>query len=126
MFDECEILQEKKPDWDCDEWEKGSLTESIIACIEKEKALDPKVDNKKIDKAVRSSCFSTRNWTMKGVHGFSTVENISLKSARAILSTVVNEYSDNRDHIFSNEASEKISEKYSLRSEWRIVLKRVS
>ena len=59
VSDEFEILQEKKPARDCDGWEKGSLTESIIACIEKEKALDPKVDDEKFDKAVRSSCFST-------------------------------------------------------------------
>ena len=63
---------------------------------------------------------------MKEVHVASTVENISLKSARAILSTVVNEYSDNPDHIFSNEAGEKKSEKYSLRTERRIAHKRVS
>ena len=50
VSDECEILQENKPDRDCDDWEKVSLTESIIACIEKEKALDPKIDNKKFDR----------------------------------------------------------------------------
>ena len=27
VSDEFEILQEQKPDWDCDEWEMGSLTE---------------------------------------------------------------------------------------------------
>ena len=63
---------------------------------------------------------------MKEVHGASTVKNTSLKSARAILSTVVNEYSGNRDSIFSNEASEKTSEKSSLKSERRIVHKRAS
>ena len=63
---------------------------------------------------------------MKEVHGASTVENTSLKTARAILSTVVNEYSDNRDKIFSNEASEKISEKSYLKFEGRIVHKSVS
>ena len=56
-----EILQEKKPDRDCDEWKKWSLTESIIACIEIEKAFDPKIDNKKFERAVQSLCFSTEN-----------------------------------------------------------------
>ena len=54
---------------------------------------------------------------MTEVHGASTDGNTSLKSARTILSTVVNDCSDNQDHIFSNEASEKISEKTSLKSE---------
>ena len=34
-------------DEDCDEWESGSLTESIIANIEEDNALDPKSSNKK-------------------------------------------------------------------------------
>ena len=52
---------------------------------------------------------------MKEVQGASTVENTSLKSARTTLSTVVNDYADYQDHILSNEASEKISEKTSLK-----------
>ena len=48
MSDEYAIFQEQKPDRDCDEWENGSLTESIIASIEEENALDPKLDNQKI------------------------------------------------------------------------------
>ena len=44
--DECANLQEQKPDQDCDEWENGSLTESIIASIEEDIALDPKISNK--------------------------------------------------------------------------------
>ena len=54
---------------------------------------------------------------MKEVQGASSVENTSIKSARTILSTVLNDYTDKQDHIFSNEASEKISEKTSLKSE---------
>ena len=54
---------------------------------------------------------------MKEVQGESTVENTSLRSARTTLSTVVNEYADYQDHIFSDKASEKISEKTSLKSE---------
>ena len=54
---------------------------------------------------------------MKKVQGASTVENNSLNSARTIRSTVVNEYADCQDHIFSNEESEKVSEKISLKSE---------
>ena len=93
--------------------ENGSLTESIIAGIEEENALNPKLDNKKSDKAVHFSCFSTETGqdTMKEVQGASTVENTSFKSTRTILSTVVNDYTDHQDHILSNEASEKISEK---------------
>ena len=45
MSDEYDNLQEQKPDRDCDEWDNGSLTESIIASIEEENALDPKLDN---------------------------------------------------------------------------------
>ena len=40
-----------------------------------------------------------------------------MKSARTILSTVVNEYTGYQDLISSNEASEKISEKTSLKRE---------
>ena len=69
--------------------------------------------------AVPFSRFSTETGqdTMKQVQGASTAGNTSLKSVRAILSTVVNEYADYQDHIFSNEKSEKISEKTSLKSE---------
>ena len=69
MSDEYDILQEQKPDWNCDEWENGSMTESIIASIEEENALDPKLDNKKSDKAVPFLCFSTETGqdTMKEV-----------------------------------------------------------
>ena len=119
VSDECDILEEQIPDRDCDEWEIGSLTESIIASIEEEKALNPKLDNKKSDKAVPFSCFSTETGqdTIKEVQGASTVENTSFKSARTILSTVVNDYTDFQDHILSNKASEKISEKTSIKSE---------
>ena len=48
VSDEYDNLQEQKPDRDCDEWENGSLTESFIASIEQENALDPKLDNQKI------------------------------------------------------------------------------
>ena len=54
---------------------------------------------------------------MKEVQGASTVENTSFKSARTILSTVVNDYPDYQDHILSIEASEKISEETFLKSE---------
>ena len=119
VSDEYDNLQEQKPDRDCDEWENVSLTESIIASIEEENALKPKLDSKKSDKAVAFSCFSTETGqdTMKEVQGASTVENMSFKSARTILSTVVNDQTDYQDHILSNEASEKISEKTSLKSE---------
>ena len=39
---------------------------------------------------------------MKTEQGASTVENASLMSAKTILSTVVNEYADYQDHIFSS------------------------
>ena len=119
VSDEFENLQEQKPDRNCDQWENGSLTESIIASIEEENALEPKLDNKKTDKAVPFSCFSTETGqdTMKVVQGATTVESTSLKSARTILSTVVNDYTDYQDLISSNEASEKISEKTSLKRE---------
>ncbi|XP_075263321.1 uncharacterized protein LOC142354850 [Convolutriloba macropyga] len=112
-------FQEQKPDRDCDEWENGSLTGSIIAIIEEEKALDPKLDNKKSDQAVPFACFSTDTGpdALKEVQGASSVKNTSIKSARTILSTVLNDYTDYQDHILSNEASEKISEKTSLKSE---------
>ena len=48
VSDECDNLQEQKPDRDCDEWENGSLTESIIASIEEENALDPKLTTKNL------------------------------------------------------------------------------
>ena len=54
---------------------------------------------------------------MKKVQEASTVEKNSLKSARTILSTVVNDYTDYHDLILSNEAREKISEKTSLKRE---------
>ena len=54
---------------------------------------------------------------MKELQGASTFENTSFKSARTILSTVVNDYTDYQDHILSNNASEKISEKTSIKSE---------
>ena len=119
VSDEYDNLQEQKPDRYCDEWENGSLTESIIASIEEENALNPKLDNKKSDKAVPFSCFSTGTGqdTMKEAQGASTVENTSIKSARTILSTVVKDYTDYQDHILSNDASEKISEKTSIKSE---------
>ena len=119
VSDEYDTLQEQKPDRDCDEWENGSLTESIIASIEEENVLNPKLDNKKFDKAVPFLCFSTETgqYTMKEVQGTSTVENTSFKSARTIFSTVVKDYTDYQDHILSNDASEKISEKTSIKSE---------
>ena len=75
--------------------------------------------NKKLDSAVPFPCFSTETGqdTLEAVQGASTVENTPLKSARTILSTIVNEHADYWDHILSNEAKEKISEKTSLRSE---------
>ena len=54
---------------------------------------------------------------MNEVQGASIVENNLIKSARTILSTVLNDYTDYHDHILSNEASEKIPEKTSLKSE---------
>ena len=53
---------------------------------------------------------------MKEVQGASIVENTSIKSARTILSTVLNDYTDYQDHILPNKASEKISQT-SLKSE---------
>ena len=119
VSDEYDNLQDQKPDRDCDEWENGSLTESIIASIEEENTLNPKLDNIKSENAVPFSCFSTETGqdTIKEVQGASTVENTLFKSARIILSTVVNDYTDYEDHISSNEASEKISEKTYLKSE---------
>ena len=119
VSDEYDHWQEQKPDQDCDEWENGSLTGSIIAIIEEENALDPKLDNKKSDQAVPFACFSTDTGqdAMKEVQGASSVENTSMKSARTILSSILNDYTDYQDHILSNEASEKISEKTSLKYE---------
>ena len=119
VSDEYDHLQEQKPDRDCDEWENGSLTGSIIAIIEEKNALDLKLDNKKSDQAVPFACFSTDigQDAMKEVQGASSVENNLIKSARTILSTVLKGYTDYQDHILSNEASEKISEKTSLKFE---------
>ena len=119
VSDECDNLQEQKTDRFGDKWENGSLTESIIASTEEENALNPKLVNKKSDKAVPFSCFSTETGqdTMKEVQGAWTVENTSFMSARSILSSVVNAYTDNQNHILSNETGEKISEKASLKSE---------
>ena len=63
--------------------------------------------------------FFYRNWTRynEDVLGASTVKNFSFKSARTIYSTVVNDYTDYQDYFLSNEPSEKISEKVSLKSE---------
>ena len=68
---------------------------------------------KKINNAVPFPCFSaeTGQDTMKEVQGASNAENTSLKAVKTILNTVVSEYADYPGHIFSNEASEKISEK---------------
>ena len=49
--------------------------------------------------------------------GASIVENASIKSAVTIVSAVLNDYTNYQDHILSNEASEKIFEKPSLKSE---------
>ena len=49
VSDEYDNLQEQKSDRVCDEWENGSLTESTIASIEEENALNLKLDNKKSD-----------------------------------------------------------------------------
>ena len=99
VFDEYDNLQEQKPDRDCDEWENGSLTESIITIIEEENALDPKLDNKKSDHAVPFACFSTDTGqgALKELQGASSVENNSIKSARTILSTILNDYTDYQD-----------------------------
>ena len=118
VSDEYDDLPEQKPDRDCDDWENGSLTESIIASIEEENALGLKFDNKKFDKSVPFSCFSTETEqeTMKEVQETSTVENTSLESVKTILSKVVDECADNRDHFFPD-ATEAISEKTSLKCE---------
>ena len=110
VSDEYENLQEQKRD--CDDWENGSLTESIIASIEEENAIELKFSSKNCDKAVP---FLGQD-TMK-VQGASTVENTSLKSAETILSKVLDECADNQDHIFSHDAIEAISEKTSLKCE---------
>ena len=59
VSDKFDNLQEQKPDQCCDEWENGLLTESIIASIEEQNALDRKIGSKKFDKTVPFSCFST-------------------------------------------------------------------
>ena len=51
------------------------------------------------------------------VKGASNVENTSHKSARTILCSVVNEYANYQDQIFSQVAIETISEKTSLHCE---------
>ena len=118
VSDEYDDLPEQKPDRDSDDWENGSLTESIIASIEEENALGLKFDNKKVDKSVPFSCFSTETEqeTMKEVQETSTVENTSLESVKTILSKVVDECADNRDHFFPD-ATEAISAKTSLKCE---------
>ncbi|XP_075253306.1 uncharacterized protein LOC142345105 [Convolutriloba macropyga] len=92
VSDEYDNLQEQKPDRDCGEWENGSLTGSIIAIIEEENALDPKLDNKKSDQAVPFACFSTDTGqdAMKEVQGASSVENTSITETdhRNVLSHV--------------------------------------
>ena len=76
VSEEFRKLQEQKPDRDCDEWENGLLTESIIASIKEENALEPNVVNEKIDKATLFLSFSkeTGQGTMKEVQGASTVK----------------------------------------------------
>ena len=54
---------------------------------------------------------------MTEVQAASTVENTSRKSAKKLPTTVVDEYADHQDHIFSNEASETVPGKASLKSE---------
>ena len=54
---------------------------------------------------------------MKEVQETSTVENTSLESFKTILSKVVDECADNRDHFLSRDATEAISEKTSLKCE---------
>ena len=130
VSDEYHNLQEQKPHRDCDEWENGSLTESIISSIEEENPIDLNFGSKNCDKVASLSYFSTETGqdTMKEVQGASTVENTSLKSAKTILSKVVDEGADNQDHIFSHDAIEAISEKKnpSNVSNRRIVHKRQS
>ena len=119
VSDEYDNLQEQKPHRDCDDWENGSMTESIIASIEEENAIDLKFGSKNCDKAVPFSYFSTKTVqdTMKELQGTSTVENNSLTSAKTILSKVVDECADNQDHTFCHDAIEAISEKTSLKCE---------
>ena len=119
VSDEYDNLQEQKPHRDCDDWENGSLTESIIASIEEENAIELKFSSKNCDKAVPFLYVSTETGqdTTKEVQGASTVENTSLNSAETILSKVLDECADNQDHIFSHDAIEAISEKTSLKCE---------
>ena len=79
VFAEYDNLQEQKTDLVCDDWENGSLTESIVASKEEENALDLKFVSTNCDKAVTCSCFCTETGqdTMKEVQGTSTVENTS-------------------------------------------------
>ena len=119
VSDEYDNLQEQKPLRDCDDWENGSLTESIIASIEEENAIELKFSSKNCDKAVPFLYFSkeTGQDTTKEVQRAYTVENTSLNSAETILSKVLDECADNQDHIFSYDAIEAISEKTSLKCE---------
>ena len=95
------------------------MTESIIASIEEENAIELKFSSKNCDKAVPFLYISTETGqdTTKEVQGASTVENTSLNSAETILSKVLDECADNQDHIFSHDAIEAISEKTSLKCE---------
>ena len=95
------------------------MTESIIASIEEENALDLKLGSRNCDKAVPFSCFTTETGqdTMKEIQGEATVENTSLKSAKTLRSKLVDECADNQDHIFSHDAFEALSEKTSIKCE---------
>ena len=63
VSDEYDHLQEQKRDRDCDEWENGTLTGSILAIIEEESALDPKLDNNKIWPGSPFCVFFYGHWT---------------------------------------------------------------
>ena len=84
LSDEFDNLQELKPDQYCDELENGSLTGSIIACIE-EDTLELKFG---IKKSFLSCSTEPGQYTMKEVKGALAVKNNSLKSARTNLSTI--------------------------------------
>ena len=60
---EFENLHVQKPDRDCDDWEKCSLTESIVANIEEENALDPEFCNKSVWQDSTPFVSFYRNWT---------------------------------------------------------------
>ena len=119
MSDDYDNLQEQKSDRDCDELENGSLTESFIASIEEQIALDTKFVIKKFDKAAFFSCFSpeTGQDTMKEVQEAFVVENTSLMSVRTIFSTNIDRDEDYQGKIISNDASETISAKTSINCE---------